>query len=78
MLELNVVSMVGAIIICSLVDLYNRSIENECTIIALGLQGLSIHVRSTCEGTVDQSGSPLRWGRFLLLFLLTVKVKLIL
>ena len=68
-----------AILICSLIDLDNRSIENESTIIALGLQSLTIHVRSTCEGTVYQSGSPLHWGRFLLLlFLLTIEVKLVL
>ena len=78
MLELSVVSRIEAIVLCCLIDLDNRSIEDEGTIIALGLKSLAIHVFITYEGTVDQSGSSLYWGGFLLLFLLTVKVKLVL
>jgi hypothetical protein len=47
------------IIICCLIDLDNRSIEDEGTIIALGLKSLSIHVFFTYKGTVDQCGSSL-------------------
>ena len=78
MLELGVVSLVDAIILCCLIDLDNRSIEDESTIIALRLKSLAIHVLITYEGTVDQSRSSLNGGGFFLLFLLTVEVKLIL
>ena len=48
------VSGVVAIVLCCLIDLDNRSIEDEGTIIALGLKSLAIHVFITYEGTVDQ------------------------
>ena len=78
MLELSEITLIEAIIFSSLVYFYNRSIKNEGSIIALSLQSFPIHIRSTLEGSVDQSGSSFHWRRFLLLFLLTIKVKLVL
>lgn len=77
MLDLSMVIDEAQPLFSCLIDFHDRPIQNEGAVIALSLQGLTIHVGCTSERTVDQCAmSPNRRGLLLLLFLLTSVIKI--